>query len=102
VPEWYNRARHEPHPDSLEVAVIQTVEAVLDPSGAIRLREPLKVTKPTRVLVTILPEPHTDDPGMRELYDQANRAVTTDELDAAARQPGGRRWSEIRARLGGS
>lgn len=81
--------------------MIQTVEAVLDPSGTIRLREPLKVTKPTRVLVTILPEPQVDDLGLCELYNQANRAVTTDELDAAARQPGGRRWSEIRSRLGG-
>lgn len=82
--------------------MIQTVEAVLDPSGAIRLREPLKVTKPTRVLVTILPEPQADDAGMRELYDRAIHAVTTDELDAAARESGGRRWSEIRSRLGGT
>lgn len=81
--------------------MIQTVEAVLDPSGAIRLREPLKVTKPTRVLVTILPEPEAGDAGMRELYDRAIRAATTDELDAAAREPDGRRWSEIRSRLGG-
>lgn len=36
--------------------MIQTVEAVMDPSGAIRLREPVTVTKPTRVLVTLLPE----------------------------------------------
>lgn len=82
--------------------MIQTVEAVLDPSGAIRLREPVKVTKPTRVLVTILPEPQTDDTGTRELYERAVRAVSTDELDTAAREPGGRCWSEIRSRLGGS
>ena len=82
--------------------MIQTVEAVLDPSGAIRLREPVNVTKPTRVLVTILPDQETDDPGMRELYDRAIRAVSTDELDAAARESGGgRRWSDIRSRLGG-
>jgi hypothetical protein len=88
-------------PGQPEVVVIQTVEAVLDPSGAIRLREPVTVTKPTRVLVTILPDPQTDDAGTRELYDRAIRAVTTDELEAAAREPGGRRWSDIRSRLGG-
>jgi hypothetical protein len=80
--------------------VIQTVEAVLDPSGAIRLREPVKVTKPTRVLVTILPDPQADDQGLRELYDRAIRAVTTEDLDAAAQEPGGRRWSEIRSGVG--
>ena len=61
----------------------------------------MKVTKPPRVLVTILPEPQADDQGLRELYDRANLAVTTEELDAAAQEPGGRRWAEIRARLGG-
>ena len=80
--------------------MIQTVEAILDPSGEIRLREPVKVTKPTRVLVTILPESQSDGAGLRELYDRANRAVTTDELDAASLEQGGRRWSEVRSRLG--
>ena len=81
--------------------VIQTVEAVLDPSGTLRLREPLNLTKPTRVLVTVLPDQETD-PKLRELYNRANQAMTTAELDTAALEQGGRRWPEIKSRLVGS
>ena len=36
--------------------MLQTVEAELDVNGQIRLLEPLHVTKPSRVLVTLLQE----------------------------------------------
>lgn len=36
--------------------MIQTVEAVIEPSGAVRLLQPVRVTGPRRALLTILPE----------------------------------------------
>lgn len=71
----------------------EAVEAVLDPSGNVRLLEPMPVSRPTRVLVTVVPET------MAEMYARAKEAVSTAELEAAAAQPGGRTWSEIRARM---
>ena len=35
--------------------MIQTVEAVIEPGGGIRWLEPLQITGPRRVLVTVLP-----------------------------------------------
>ena len=40
---------------------MKTVEAIIEPSGEIRLMEPVRVASPTRALVTILqeaPDPH--------------------------------------------
>lgn len=34
--------------------MLQTVEGILEPSGAVRLLEPIHVTQPTRVLLTLL------------------------------------------------
>lgn len=36
--------------------MLQTVEGIMDVDGQIRWLEPLRVTKPSRVLVTILPD----------------------------------------------
>lgn len=72
-----------------------TVEGVLEPDGQIRLLEPLTVTKPTRLLVTIVP-----DRPLGPLYDEAKAAVTAEELDRASQEVGGRTWLEIRKGLG--
>ncbi len=40
-----------------EVAMIQTVEAVIDAKGCVRLLEEVRVDAPRRALVTILEEP---------------------------------------------
>jgi len=72
----------------------EAVEAVLDSSGAIRLLEPMPVNRPTRVMVTVVPET------MTELYARAKVAVSTAELDAAVAETGGRAWAAIRAGLG--
>jgi len=34
--------------------MLQTVEGILDPSGAVRLLEPIHVDQPTRILLTVL------------------------------------------------
>jgi hypothetical protein len=57
----------------------KSVEAVLEPSGALRLLEPLTVTKPTRVMVTVLPERSVAD-----AYRDAK--AETDGPEAAARR----------------
>jgi hypothetical protein len=38
---------------------MKTVEAIIDPSGIVRLVEPVQVSSPTRALVTILEEAPT-------------------------------------------
>jgi len=38
---------------------MKTVEAVIEPTGEVRLMEPVRVTSPTRALVTILEEAPT-------------------------------------------
>jgi hypothetical protein len=44
---------------------MKTVEANIDPSGEVRLVEPVHVTSPTRALVTILDErPDAHDTGL--------------------------------------
>lgn len=35
----------------------QTIEAILEPSGHVRLLEPIQVTAPSRVLLTLLETP---------------------------------------------
>jgi hypothetical protein len=73
----------------------QTAEAVLEPNGEIRLLEPLSVSKSTRLLVTVVPERP-----LGTLYDEAKSSVSTEELERASCETGGRTWSEIRQRLG--
>jgi hypothetical protein len=73
----------------------QAAEAILDPTGTIRLLEPIPVTRPTRVMVTIVPET------LAEQYARAKVEVSTAELDAAAAEVGGRSWADIRKRLCG-
>jgi len=68
----------------------QAAEAVLDPTGTIRLLEPIPVSRPTRVMETVA-----------EQYARANSEVSTAELDAAAAEAGGRGWADIRARSSG-
>lgn len=34
--------------------MLQTVEGILDPSGAVRLLEPIVVKQPTRIILTVL------------------------------------------------
>ncbi len=55
----------------------RSVEAVIEPSGAIRLLEPLAVSKPTRVLVTVVPEF-----SLSEAYEAAKAEAATPEASA--------------------
>lgn len=55
----------------------QTVEAVMEPNGEIRLLEPLIVTKSTRLLVTVVPERSVAD-----VYRDAKAAVDGPEASA--------------------
>lgn len=41
---------------------MRAVEAIIDPSGEVRLSEPIHVCVPTRAIVTILEQPVADDP----------------------------------------
>ncbi|MEQ1637800.1 MAG: hypothetical protein ABL903_14035 [Methylococcales bacterium] len=43
--------------------MLQTVEAILEPSGEVRLLEPVHVSKPSRVLLTILGTATTPERG---------------------------------------
>ncbi len=54
--------------------VLQTVEAEIDEHGKIRLLEPLTVTHPSRVLVTILPS-HPKEENETALLSVASLAV---------------------------
>lgn len=89
----------------------RAVEAVLEPNGTIRLLEPLEVTGPRRVLVTVLDEPPvavaSDDPIWAALrtagVEPPRPARTPDEQPLTpeeqamldARIPPGRPLSEI-------
>ena len=42
--------------------MLQTVEGVLDVDGQIRWLEPLRVAKPSRVLITLLPDTNSPQP----------------------------------------
>ena len=74
--------------------MIQTVEGILDPNGSIRLLEPLGVNRPTRILVTVVP-----DESLRNEYREANSAVTTEELRLASAEQGGKQWNEVLKQL---
>lgn len=43
--------------------MLQTVEAILEPSGEVRLLEPVHVFRPARVLLTILETPEAPERG---------------------------------------
>jgi len=51
--------------------VIQTVEAVIDANGQIRLLSPITVDAPRRALVTVLEEPAVVVPGEAALLAEA-------------------------------
>lgn len=64
--------------------MIQTIEAVIDATGAIRLLQPVHVSSPRRAFLTILPE---DPPHPNETALLSESALATDwnrpEEDAA-------------------
>ena len=74
--------------------MIQTVEGILDPNGSIRLLDPLGVNRPTRILVTVVP-----DESLRNEYREAHSAVTTEELRLASAEQGGKQWNEVLKQL---
>jgi hypothetical protein len=47
--------------DPFGADMIQTVEAVIEPDGTVRLLQPLRVDEPRRALLTILPSHLTTD-----------------------------------------
>ena len=57
-----------------EFSMIQTVEAQIDEHGHIRLLEPLKLARPSRALVTILP-PEAKEENESALLSEASLAV---------------------------
>ncbi len=65
--------------------MIQTVEAVLDPEGRLRMLERIRVDKPRRVLVTILDEEPSEDALSLTLVSETSLAKDWDrpEEDAA-------------------
>lgn len=67
------------------VAMIQTIEAVIDAGGAVRLLEPVRVARSQRALVTILDEEPA--PSVHETALLSERALAEDwnrpEEDAA-------------------
>jgi len=44
-----------------EITMLQTIEAIIEPSGAIRLLEEVHVSSPKRALVTVLETPANED-----------------------------------------
>jgi hypothetical protein len=46
--------------------MLQTIEAILEPSGKVRLLEPIHVSKPSRVLLTLLEVPLERETGKAE------------------------------------
>jgi len=76
-------------------------KVILDPElrGKLNgLNEPVEVCEPTGETVGhFVPE----ELYLKLLYALARDAVSEEELDAAAREPGGRSWADIRRGLGG-
>ena len=88
--------------------MLQTVEAEIDVNGNIRLLEPLPVTKPSRVLVTLLAEsattengtlPATPDTTLPAAKKQERRQEQMEWLKANAEQYGGQYVALIGSRL---
>lgn len=69
--------------------MLQAVEAILEPSGQVRLLEAIRVTAPTRVVLTLLEpsapaEPAQGDSAAVLRFLRANRLPDSARLDAAA------------------
>jgi hypothetical protein len=60
--------------------MLQTVEAEIDVNGNIRWLEPLPVTKPSRVLVTLLEEVRPENSTPPEVTSPEERARVIDEI----------------------
>jgi hypothetical protein len=58
----------------LLLEMLQTLEAHIDENGQIRLLEPLTLSRPSRVLVTILPS-HSNENSETALLSEASLAV---------------------------
>ena len=74
--------------------MLQTVEAILEPTGQVRLLEPVQVTAPCRVLLTILETPRIPERGsaaallkrLRENPLPPNCHRSAEEIDAQIEQ----------------
>ena len=70
--------------------MLQTIEAILEPSGEVRLLESVHVSRPSRVLLTILETPTAPERGSAEVLLQRLRdnpllpeyRRSTEEIDA--------------------
>jgi hypothetical protein len=60
--------------------MLQTVEAEIDVNGNVRLLTPVKVTRPTRALVTLLDEASPANIIPPEITDPAERARVIEEI----------------------
>lgn len=63
-----------------EEFMLQTVEAEIDVNGNVRLLEPLRVTKPTRALVTLLESPQPDNVIPPAITSPEERAGVLEEI----------------------
>lgn len=60
--------------------MLQTVEAEVDVNGNVRLLEPLKVTKTTRALLTLIEDHQTANSILPEITSPDERARLIDEI----------------------
>lgn len=60
--------------------MLQTVQAEIDVNGNVRLLEPLRVTKPTRALLTLLEDNQPENSIPPEITAPAERAQAIEEL----------------------
>jgi len=60
--------------------MLQTIEAEIDVNGNVRLLTPVKVTRPTRALVTLLDEASPANIIPPEITDPAERARVIEEI----------------------
>jgi hypothetical protein len=69
--------------------VLQTVEAMMEPNGSVRLLEKINVKKSTRVLVTLLPAANdkSETGDIEDLFGvlTAERSTSLDDMDAIQR-----------------
>lgn len=70
--------------------MLQTVEAMLEPSGAIRWLEAITISRPTKVLITFLAPPTNVENDLEDLFGilTAPHSVSLDTMDAVIRQQG--------------
>ncbi len=64
--------------------MLQTVEGIIDVDGQIRWLEPLRVDKPSRIIVTVLQESHGTPP-LKGNAENALRSLRKNRLPASAR-----------------